>query len=435
MLYLRKSSVIIHSKARRATYFRICMIKYPDILDTIFEKLKYHGIRPIIVGGYIRDYLADIESKDIDIEVYGISSFAELQNILKEFGSVNVVGKSFGVCKLYFEEYDLDFSFPRSDSKIESGHRGFEVTIDTTLDFKAATSRRDFTMNSVGYDVVEKKILDPFGGLDDFKSKILRAVNLESFGEDPLRVLRAVQFAARFDLKIDDDLFSLCKDMVKNGLLDELAKERIFEEIKKLLLYAKKPSRGFELLREFGSDLYTQNISVIDEIAKYRTANKHRTIVLMLAALCYNFSQNEAQDFIENLTDERDILNRSLLLIEKHNEIDNIYEKGLNDYRLYRLAAEVKIEELLILSSSIYFAKNNSKIYKAGEEVKKRAEELDILDKKLPALLAGKDILEFGLAPSPLFSEILNSAYEAQMHGEFKSHKEALDWLKNYLKS
>lgn len=122
MLYLRKSSVIIHLKAKKATYFRTYMIQYPGILDTIFDKLRYHGIRPIIVGGYIRDYLVDIESKDIDIEVYGISSFAELQNILKEFGSVNVVGKSFGVCKLYFEGYDLDFSFPRSDNKIESGH-------------------------------------------------------------------------------------------------------------------------------------------------------------------------------------------------------------------------------------------------------------------------------------------------------------------------
>lgn len=411
------------------------MIDYPSKLDTIFDKLKIHGIRPIIVGGYIRDYLVDIESKDIDIELYGISSFTELQNILKEFGSVNIVGKSFGVCKLYFEEYDLDFSFPRSDNKVKSGHRGFEITIDTTLDFKTATSRRDFTMNSVGYDVVERKILDPFGGLDDFKNKTLKAVNLESFGEDPLRVLRAVQFATRFELKIEDDLFSICKDMVTNGLLEELPKERIFEEIKKLLLYAKKPSRGFELLREFGSDLYTHNISVIDEVAKERTTNKQRTIVLMLAALCYNFCQKDAQDFIEKLTDEREILSRSLILIEKHNEIDNIYEKGLNDYRLYKLAAEVNIEELLILSSSIYFSKSGSKIYKAGEEVKKRAKELNILNKKLPALLAGKDILEFGLKPSPIFSEILNNAYEAQMRGEFKSHKDALNWLKNYLKS
>jgi len=410
------------------------MIDYPDILNTIFDKLKSRGIKPIIVGGYIRDYLAGIESKDIDIEIYGISSFAELQNILQEFGNVNIVGKSFGVCKLYFGEYDLDFSFPRRDNKIKPGHRGFDVEIDTTLDFKSATSRRDFTINSVGYDVIEKKILDPFGGLEDFSNKILKAVDLESFTEDPLRVLRAVQFAARFDLKINDDLFSICKETVKKGALKELPKERVFEEIKKLFFYAKKPSRGFELLKEFGSDLHTKNISVLDEIAKQRSANKQTSLVLMLAALCYDLSQKEAQNFIQRITDEKEILKRSLLLIEKHSEIDNIYETGLDDYRLYRLAADIKIDELIILSSSIYFAKNGSKTYKAGEEIKKRAKELNILNKKLPALLAGKDILELGLEPSPLFSDILNNAYEAQMRGEFSTHTNAVVWLKNYLK-
>lgn len=410
------------------------MIDYPGELDTIFDKLKSYGIRPIIVGGYIRDHLAGIESKDIDIEIYGISSFSKLQNILKEFGSVNIVGKSFGVCKLYFKEYDLDFSFPRTDNKVKSGHRGFEITIDTTLDFKTATSRRDFTINSIGYDVIEKKILDPFNGLDDFNNKRLKAVNLKSFGEDPLRVLRAVQFAARFDLKIDDNLFLVCKDMVKKGLLNELPKERVFEEIKKLLLYAKKPSRGFELLREFESDLYTKNTSVLDEIAKQRTTNKHTNLVLMLAALCYDFSQKSAHSFIKKVTDNKEIINRSLLLIEKYNEIDNIFKTGLEDYKLYKLATEVKIDELLILSSSIYFANCNEKIYKAGEEIKKRAIELNVINKKLPAFLAGKDILDFGLEPSPLFSEILHNAYEAQMRGEFNDRTNAILWLKNYLK-
>ncbi|PNV84318.1 MAG: CCA tRNA nucleotidyltransferase [Sulfurimonas sp.] len=411
------------------------MINYPSKLNIIFDKLNKLGIKPIIVGGFIRDSLVHIDSKDIDIEVYGISSFLELQNILNEFGTVNVVGKSFGVCKLYFEDYDLDFSFPRVDNKVQSGHRGFDITIDTTLDFKTATSRRDFTMNSVGYDVCEKKILDPFGGIEDFKNKTLRAVNLESFGEDPLRVLRAVQFAARFELKIEDNLFSTCKDMVLNGLLKELPKERVFEEIKKLLLYAKKPSRGFELLKEFGSDLYTQNISVIDEIAKQRITNNQTNLVLMLAALCYNFSQKETQNFIEKLTHEKELLQKSLLLVKKHKEIDTLYKNGISDYHIYKLSADVNIEELLILSSSIYFANHSSKIYKIGEEVKKRAKELDILNKKLPAILMGRDILKFGIEPSPLFSEILNSAYEAQMHGKFSDHNNALLWLKEYLKS
>ena len=405
------------------------MIDYPKKLDVIFDKLKDNNIRPVIVGGFIRDLLLGIKSKDIDIEIYGISSFKELENILKEFGSINIVGKSFGVCKLYFEDYDLDFSFPRRDNKIKKGHKGFDIVIDTDLDYKSAASRRDFTMNSIGYDVVEKKVLDPFCGLDDLKNKILKAVDNDSFGEDPLRVLRAVQFSTRFELKIQKDLFDTCKDMVSKKMLDELPKERVFEEIKKLLLYSKKPSLGFELLKELGSDTNIKNIHVIDEIAKHITANKQTNLILMLAGLCFDLKESEIDSFLLKFTNEKELLKRVRTLVSFHKEIDDIYKKGMTDYKLYKLASSINIEELLILSRSIYLS-NNSGIYKAGEAVYKRAKELNILNKKLPALLRGKDLLESGLEQSAEFSLILKTAYDAQMRGEFKNRKEAIVWLR-----
>jgi tRNA nucleotidyltransferase (CCA-adding enzyme) len=409
------------------------MINYPQKLNPIFDRLKSFDIKPVIVGGFIRDSLLKIESKDIDIELYGTLTFKKLQEILQEFGAVNIVGKSFGVCKLRFEDYDLDFSFPRRDSKIESGHRGFEVTIDSTLDFKTAASRRDFTINAIGYDVIGKKLLDPYNGIGDLKEKILKAVDEKSFAEDPLRVLRAAQFCARFELKIERNLFLTCKDMVSKKMLAQLPKERVFEEIKKLLLKSRKPSLGFELLKEFGTDIYTDNLDVVDEIAKRLSSDNQTNTVLMLAGLCYNFEQKKAEYFISKLSDEKELLKRSLLLVKFHNEIENIYLNNLNDYALYKLAAEANIEELLILSGSIYFAKNESKVYKAGEEVYKRAKDLNILNKKLPPLLGGKELLESGLKPSPKFSKILDASYEAQMQGEFKNYDEALLWLKKYL--
>lgn len=407
------------------------MINYPDKLNIIFDKLKSHNIKPIIVGGFIRDFLLHIDSKDIDIEVYGISSFTQLQNLLKEFGSVNVVGKSFGVCKLYFEDYDLDFSFPRRDNKIKRGHKGFEIEIDTTLDFKTAASRRDFTINSMGYDVTLKKILDPFNGLSDLKHKILRAVDTNSFSEDPLRVLRAVQFSTRFQLKIDSNLFATCKDMVLNNMLEELPKERIFEEIKKLLLYSKEPSKGFRLLKELGSDIYTNNIHVVDKISKQLTSDEQTNLALMLAALCHDFSQETTAKFIRKLTNENRLLQHVLLLVENSKEIDKIYLEGITDYTLFKLATKVKIEEILILSSSIYFSKNNSSVYEAYNIIYKRAKELNILNKKSPMILKGKDLLKLGFTASPEFSDILNSAYEAQMMGKFKTNKDAIIWLKS----
>ncbi len=410
------------------------MISYPNELNIVFEKLKSLGLKPIIVGGFVRDSLLGIKSKDIDIELYGVTSFTQLKDILEEFGSVNVVGKNFGVCKLKFRDYDLDFSLPRVDSKTNSGHRGFEIHIDSNLDFKTAASRRDFTINAIGYEVAEKKLLDPFNGADDLRDKILRAVNLNSFVEDPLRVLRAAQFCARFNLEIEHSLFLTCRDMVLKHMLDELPKERIFEEVKKLLLKSQKPSIGFELLREFGTVFYTDNLDVVDEIAKQLTADNQTNLVLMLAGLCYNFNQTKIEDFILKLSDERELLKRVIKLAKTSSEIDNIYKNGSDNYLLYKLATKVNIDEILILSSSIYFAKNNSKIYSAGEEIYKKAKELNILKEKFPALLSGKELLKFGLKPSPKFSEILNEAYEAQMHGSFKTYDEALLWLKEFLK-
>jgi len=410
------------------------MINYPDKLNIIFDKLKNYAIKPIIVGGFIRDSLLKIESKDIDIELYGVISFAKLENLLQEFGDINIVGKSFGVCKLKFYDLDLDFSFPRKDNKIKSGHRGFDIEIDSNLDFKTASSRRDFTINSIGYDVIDRKLLDPFCGVDDLKDKILRAVNLESFIEDPLRVLRAAQFCARFNLEIEHNLFLICKDMVSKNMLDELPKERVFEEIKKLLLKSQKPSIGFKLLKEFGTDIYTDNTAVVDEIAKQLTTNSQTNLILMLAGLCYSFDLVQTENFILKLTDERELLKRVIKLAQANNEIDNIYKNYADDYLLYKLAKKVNIEELLILSSSIYFTNNSSKVYEAGEKIYKRAKELNILKEKLPPLLMGRDILELGLKPSPKFSKILDEAYEAQIHGEFKNHDDALLWLKKYLK-
>jgi len=405
------------------------MINYPCELDKIFNKLEKYSTKIVIIGGFVRDSLLKISSKDIDIEVYGISSFAKLEDILKEFGDVNSVGKSFGVCKIRFLDYDLDFSLPRVDSKMASGHRGFEVEVNPNLDFKTASSRRDFTINAIGYDVKQKKILDPFDGIKDLKNTLLKAVDQDKFTEDPLRVLRAAQFCARFELKIDKELLYLCKNMTEKGMLDELPKERVFEEIKKSLLKAKKPSIGFELLKKFGTHIYTKNIYVLDEMSKLLTNNPKTNIVLMLAAMCYDYTTEEATTFIQNLTDEKELLKRVLPLIKNYHKI----KIDINNYQLFKLATEVKIEEILILSKAIYFYKNSSNIYKIGEVVYKKAKELNILKEKLPPLLRGEDILRFGIKPSPKFSEILNEAYEAQMKSEFNSRKEALEWLDKYL--
>ena len=411
------------------------MINYPQKLDPIFHKLDKICAIPVIVGGFVRDSILKIASKDIDIEIYGLESFESLESILNEFGSVNSVGKSFGVCKLTIGDLDLDFSLPREDSKISIGHKGFNIRIDSTLDFKTASSRRDFTINAIGYDVIRKTILDPFNGIEDLNNNILRVVDEIKFQEDPLRILRAVQFSARFNLKIDLQLLLLSQQMCKDRMLKELAKERIFDEIKKLLLKAEKPSIGLKLLKKIGALVefpHLPNLNTTDWNDILTTTDRMKAIipvknqiVLMLSTICYKLDEIQIQEFIRYLTNEKNILKQVLVLTK------NINLYNHTDYQLYKLATILKIEELILLNKAIY--QEGSLNYKKILSIEKRAKELKIINSPYKAIIEGKDILKFGIKPSKIYSKILNDAYEAQINSIFKTRKEGLTWLKNYI--
>ena len=410
------------------------MIDYPNKLNIIFDKLDKYSIKPIIVGGYIRDKLLNLDSKDIDIELYGIDSLQELETILEEFGEVNSVGKSFGVCKLQFEELDIDFSLPRTDNKVSEGHRGFKITTDSSLDFKTASSRRDFRVNSMGYDVKEKKLLDPFSGRVDIQNHILQAVDILKFDEDPLRVLRAVQFTSRFNFVLSRELFLKCKDMIHNGVLDELPKERIFVEIQKLLLKSPKPSQGLSLLKELGGFTYFQELAILSEtkfsrllervdfLAKQKIENQNRKLALFLTLISSDMSEEKSLTFLGSLTDKKELLSEVISMHKKQ----TLILKNIKDYDLYRLAMFVNIESFMYFYEALHLGKEIQTI----NRLRDRAKELNIFHHKAEALLQGRDLIALGLKPSTEFSKLLNEAYEAQMHSLFTSHKEALLWLK-----
>ena len=224
----------------------------PPLLEQIAKKLQQENARAVLVGGAVRDMIMGYAVKDYDVEVYGLASILELEKILSAFGSVNLVGRSFGVLKLVHEEEEYDFSFPRLEKKTGKGHRGFDVVTDGKMDFEEASRRRDFTINAMGYDIESGAFLDPFNGRRDMELKQLRHIDDSSFVEDPLRVYRAVQFSARFGYRLADETEKLCREMVERGMLEELPKERVYIEMKKLLLKADRPSVGFELMRRLG---------------------------------------------------------------------------------------------------------------------------------------------------------------------------------------
>jgi tRNA nucleotidyltransferase (CCA-adding enzyme) len=180
-------------------------------LQNILKDLQSKNWRGLIVGGAVRDAVTGQIPKDVDVEVYG-PNFDQLAEVLKNHGSIlgassqtdesQVIGKAFGVIKFKDSEgNDYDFSLPRRDSKTGVGHTGFDIQVDPNMSPKEAASRRDFTINSLAYDPLTQELHDYFGGKDDLQNKILRATDVEKFGEDPLRVLRGMQLISRIGSK------------------------------------------------------------------------------------------------------------------------------------------------------------------------------------------------------------------------------------------
>jgi len=451
-------------------------MEIPKVLIDIAKKLDFFGAKAILVGGAVRDFILQNSVKDFDIEVYNIENLDKLASILSEFGAVNLVGKSFGVVKLRVDNIEYDFSMPRLESKVGKGHKGFRIKVDSTLDFKSAAKRRDFTINAMGWDILQNRLLDPYRGVDDIKSKTLQIVDKISFTEDPLRVYRAVQFAARFEFTLSKETFTSCCQIVDNGYLEELPKERVWEEFKKLLLKAKRPSIGLEYLKELGvlkyypelkaligvkqdpnyhpeGDVWKHTLMVVDEAAKLRVGDEKEDLILMLSSLCHDFGKPLTTNiidgsiralnhdkagveptikFLNRLTMQKDIIEEVAKLVEYHLRPMQLYKAGAKSAAIRRLATKVNIKRLEKLARADYFGrgeKENSE-FKAGDWLLKRAKELNCLTSKPKQILQGRDLIKLGLRPSVKFKEILQNVYSEQLDGNIKTKEEALEFVK-----
>ncbi len=456
-------------------------MQIPNILKTISRSLQECNAKAIIVGGSVRDHFLKLPSKDYDIEVYGLDNLEQLEKILSEFGSVNLVGKSFGVLKFAHEKEEYDFSFPRLEAKVGKGHRGFDVETDGSMAFEEAALRRDFTINAMGYDIEEKAFLDPFNAQEDIDAHLLRHIDDNSFVEDPLRVYRAVQFCARFGYELAPETKKLCLNMVKEGLLEELPKERIYKEFVKLLLKSPKPSVGFELLRELAilhyfpeleaiidvpqdpkwhseGDLWVHTMMCVDAMVALLGEDKKQNLKYMFAILCHDFGKvtttiEEDRDiraigheykgieltksFMYRLTSEHDFIESILPLVEYHLKPSQFYAAKSKDKAIRKLAMKVNIEELVTVAKADFLGRTTQESlrgkYEAGEWLLEKAKNLKVQNKPLDNLLQGRDLIDLGLEPSPEFTMILDEVYNLQMEGDVSTKEEALEYVKKYI--
>ncbi|MEW5831816.1 MAG: HD domain-containing protein [Campylobacterota bacterium] len=453
------------------------MIPLPKPLNEVIATLWDAGVRPILVGGFVRDALTGNVNPDIDIELYNVATLEQIETLLRPFGKLNLVGKSFGVFKLSLGGYKIDFSPPRTESKRGFGHKGFDVTWHSDIDFESAARRRDFTINAIGYDPIGGRFLDPFGGIGDLSSGRLRCVDPETFVDDPLRVLRAVQFAARFDLTCDTALLELCRTMIAQGALEELPKERIFEEFKKLLLLSPRPSLGLKLLKEIGAlafftpmeqfdstpqdylshpegDVWTHVLMSVDVMAAMRSGKEQENLILMFAVLLHDIGkplttivQNGklnaprhaeegveiAREWLEKITGDKTLIEGVLPLVRYHGWPRKLCRSNASDSDILRLSTEVCIDRLIRVAEADFFGRafvgDTPESFEAGIWLREKAARLGVLYAPPKPLLMGRDLIDAGMAPSEAFKLLLDKAYEAQLDRRITTRDEALEWL------
>lgn len=257
------------------------------LAEDIFQDILSQGGYVYIVGGSVRDYVLGLDmNHDVDVEVYHLT-YQQLYDILSHHGHVNTFGKSFAIMQVDTLPH-YDFALPRKEKKTGEKHQDFQIDIDPELSIEKAIQRRDLTMNALMYDYQKKEIIDLCHGIDDINHKVIRCVNKQTFQEDPLRVLRIAQFAARFEMDVEEETKQLCQQMVQNHLLDYLSIERVYQEYCKILS-SSQPSIGFQFLREIGAlPSYLKSLITTPQRLDYHPEGNvwnHTMLVIDIAAL------------------------------------------------------------------------------------------------------------------------------------------------------
>jgi len=458
------------------------MTKPPNKIIELAKIIDSNGGRAMLVGGCVRDDLMGVKPKDWDLEIYGIEP-VKLREILNKFGEVNAVGEAFTVYKI---GQDLDVALPRRERKVGRGHKGFVVEGDKDMPFEEAAKRRDFTINAIMQDALTGEIIDCFGGREDIKNKILRVVSKDTFAEDSLRVLRAAQFAARFEFEIEAETQAICRAID----LTDLPKERIWGELEKLLLKAEKPSIGLQYFYDLGIanqmfpelvtlvgvpqepewhpegnvDIHT--LMVVDEARKLIDDLEFaKQVTVMLGALCHDFGKpattkffdgrwrSHAHDeagveptisFLDTLgvftLDGYDVRSQIVQLVRYHLTPGMFYKSKPGDGAFRRLARKVELDLLYRVAKADSLGRNpewlpKEKWFKAEaqEWFIEKVRELNIERKAPPSILMGRHLIELGVSPSPDFKRILDAVYEKQLDGQITDFEQAIDEAKRLI--
>lgn len=439
----------------------------------IAHLVQAHGGRAYYVGGFVRDRLLQRENKDIDIEIHGVSP-ACLEKILDTLGTRLTIGESFGIYNL--KGYSLDIAMPRKEQVRGRGHRDFDILVDPFIGTEAAARRRDFTFNALMQDVLTEEIVDHFGGAEDLRRGILRHVNAVSFAEDPLRVLRAAQFSARFEFSVAEETIALCSRMD----LSQLSKERIEGELKKALLKAARPSIFFTVLRQMDQldvwfpelkaligvrqnstyhaegDVWNHTRLVLDEAAKLRHQAEN-PFWFMLSALTHDFGKALCTDtekgavhayahetaglplvktFLRRITGETKLSEYVLNMTELHMK-PNIAAGANASIKSTNHLFDRSVDPVGLICLAVADDKGRITSAPSGFQEPFLRERLQIYREFMARpYVMGRDLISAGIQPGGDFSEILAYAHKLRLAGidKEKAMKQVLAYVRQLRK-
>ena len=413
----------------------------PKKIAPVIETIQAEGGRPFLVGGAVRDALLgiDVATKDLDFEIYHLS-LDNLTALLSRFGRTDIVGRSFGVIKLWMKGVgELDFSLPRRESKTGAGHRGFIVAPDPSMSPEEACARRDFTLNAVLMNPFDGELHDFFGGVDDLRSRVLRHTS-DHFTEDPLRPLRAVQLAARFDFSMHEKTAALCASMAEEARF--LAKERIFGEWSKWALQGTSPAAGLRVLRQIDwCAVFPETAAVLpdDESAlamgtrvlrsRARAEQEGASVedlqVLAIASLCLDMPSKAVESFLEKIGTPPKLEKRISLLCEEARRFKT--DPPATDEAVLRTAVRMGGESTAML---VRLLGGDFETAQTAAALLSSARRLGVDAHPPKPLLAGRDLARLGIAPGPQMGRLLKAALEAQLRGDIATVEEATAWIR-----
>lgn len=442
--------------------------------------------RPRLVGGGVRDWLLGLgnsETTNWDVEVAGVD-FETLRRALAPFGATDVVGRSFGVIKVRAHGLEYDFSLPRRESKTGQGHRGFAVEPDPTLGDADAASRRDFTLNSMALEPFTGEVIDPFAGRKDLEARVLRHTSA-AFCEDPLRVLRAFQLAARFDFTLAPETAELCRSMI--SAYAELPVERVWAEWEKWATKSVRPSRGLQVLEETGwiihfpevaalrgtpqeadwhpeGDVMTHTGHCLDALVKLEAwveAPDSRRRLLSFAVLAHDFGKPAttqhaerrgalrwispgheaaggpiAEAFLRRIGAPLELDAPVKALVVNHLAHHHGNEGEFTDSQVRRLAKRLEpatIGEMAAVMASDALGRPplpSSEILALIGRLQARAIELALQSSGPKPIVLGRHLIAMGMKPGPDFRPLLDAAFEAQIEGVFGDEEGGIAWAK-----